>query len=118
MYLLDTHTILWTLFNSNNLSGKAKATISSGEKLFLSIASLWEISIKQSIGKLEIDCAVDEIADKCNEFDISILPIEVKHLKYIVRLEDIHRDPFDGLLIAQAITEGMTIITRDAIIPT
>ncbi len=117
MILIDTHTLIYILFASSNLSENARNTISSGEKVYVSIASLWEIAIKQSLGKLELDCSIDDIAAKCSDLEISILPIEPKHLSYISKLPDIHRDPFDRLIISQAITEGMPLVTRDTIIP-
>ena len=117
MILLDTHTLIWTLFDSGNLSENAKKALSSGKKAFVSVASLWEIAIKQSIGKIKLDITINEIAQKCDEYHITILPITAEHLDRIKDLPDIHKDPFDRLLIAQAATENMTLITKDTIIP-
>ena len=117
MILLDTHTLIWTLFDSGNLSENAKKALSSGKKAFVSVASLWEIAIKQSIGKIKLDITINEIAQKCDEYHITILPIPAEHLDRIKDLPDIHKDPFDRLLIAQAATENMTLITKDTIIP-
>ena len=83
----------------------------------MSVASLWEISIKQSLGKLNITNSICDIAEKCKETDISILTIEPKHLDYIKKLPDIHKDPFDRLIVSQAITENLHVVSKDGIIP-
>ena len=76
-------------------------------------ASLWEIAIKQSIGKLDIEVTSAELADKCAEAGIDILSITPKHLDYISKLPSIHNDPFDRLIISQAVTEGLSLVTKD-----
>ncbi len=75
MFLLDTHTLLWFLFNNDQISDKAKKTICEADQVFVSIASLWEIAIKQSIGKLEIDESIEKIASVCRDKDIQIIGI-------------------------------------------
>ena len=91
--------------------------IETDNDLYVSIASLWEISIKQSIGKLDIDASPIDISSTCEEMDIHMLPISPQHLSLIQKLPDIHRDPFDRLIIAQATYEGAVIITKDSIMP-
>ena len=113
MTLIDTHVLLWTLFNGDNISADAKAKMTDGDKVFVSVASLWEIAIKQSIGKLDTGHSICEIEGMCKEAKISILPIGAKHLDYINQLPLIHNDPFDRLIVSQAITEGMTLISKD-----
>lgn len=81
--------------------------------MFVSIASLWEIAIKQSIGKLEIDESIEKIASVCRDKDIQIIGIRPDQIEVIKTLPDIHKDPFDRLLIAQATVDNLTIITRD-----
>ncbi len=117
MVLLDTHTLIWFMFDDSKLSETALQTIKTEDKVFVSIASLWELSIKQSLGKIDLAYSVKEIADKCNDANIIILPIEPNHLDSIKTLPDIHKDPFDRLLIAQATAEGMALVTKDTIIP-
>ena len=73
MILLDTHTLLWSRFDDSKLSQKAKKKIETTEKVFVSIASFWEVAIKQSIGKLTIDKTITEIASDCVENDIQVL---------------------------------------------
>lgn len=117
MILIDTHTLIWFMFDDSQLSEVALSKIKSEDKVYVSVASLWEIAIKQSLGKLKITNSIQDITDKCAEADILILPLEPKHLDYIKELPDIHRDPFDRLIISQVVTEGMTLITKDNTIP-
>ena len=117
MYLLDTHTLLWFLRDSPQLSKKALDIITTENKVYVSIASLWEIAIKKSIGKLEFEHSIEKIAELCHEKDILILQIQPKYFDKIIKLPNIHNDPFDRLIISQAIIENLVIITKDTIIP-
>jgi PIN domain nuclease of toxin-antitoxin system len=117
MYLLDTHTLLWYLRDSQELSELARQTIDNADYVAVSIASLWEIAIKRSIGKLQISMGPFALELLCRERDIAVLPIRSVVLEKIQTLPKIHRDPFDRLLIAQALENSMTIITRDKTIP-
>ena len=117
MYILDTHTLLWYLSDSNELSVNARNTINDAEYVCISVASLWEIAIKHSIGKLDLELSISQIEELCLDKDIYILPIKGNHLDELDKLPNHHNDPFDRLIICQAIAENMTIITRDTIIP-
>lgn len=117
MYLLDTHTLLWTLFKEDSLSVNAKKVILEDNDIFVSIASLWEIAIKQSIGKLEISESIESIAKICKKEGFYILSIKPSHLDYLKKLPQIHGDPFDRLIISQATIEKLTIVTKDAKFP-
>ncbi|MGI5079001.1 type II toxin-antitoxin system VapC family toxin [Treponema denticola] len=117
MYLLDTHTLLWFLRDSPQLSKKALEIITTENKVYVSIASLWEIAIKKSIGKLEFEHSIEKIAELCHEKDILILQIQPKYFDKVIKLPNIHNDPFDRLIISQAIIENLLIITKDTIIP-
>ncbi len=117
MYILDTHTLLWYLRDSEELSDTARNTINDAEYICTSAVSLWEIAIKHSIGKLNLEFSISQIEELCSEKDIYILLIKGNHLDELDKLPDYHNDPFDRLIICQAITENMTIITRDSIIP-
>ncbi|QTQ13612.1 type II toxin-antitoxin system VapC family toxin [Treponema parvum] len=117
MYLLDTHTFLWFLHNSPHISQKALNIIGTEEQIYVSIASFWEIAIKKSIGKLKIEYPIQKIETLCCEKDISLLHITSKHLDTLISLPNIHNDPFDRLLISQAMSENLSIITKDSIIP-
>jgi len=117
MYIIDTHALLWYLRNSGDLSELALNTMNTTELIYTSVASLWEIAIKQSIGKLDLDFSITQIENLCNEKDIQILPIKSKHLDKLKNLPKYHGDPFDRLIISQALAENLTIITRDSTIP-
>lgn len=116
MCLIDTHTLIWTLFDSTKLSDRARRAVAEADRVFVSIVSLWEIAIKQNIGKLEIDSTIEEIAKNSNEAGIEILNILPKHLDAMKRLPRIHGDPFDRLIVAQALEENLVVVTRDSII--
>ncbi|UTC67659.1 MULTISPECIES: type II toxin-antitoxin system VapC family toxin [unclassified Treponema] len=117
MYLLDTHTLLWFLNDSPKLSKRALEIITTEGKIFFSIVSLWEIAIKKTIGKLDLDSSISEIEALCYEKDISLIQIKAKHLDKIIELPNIHSDPFDRLIIAQSIIENLILITKDINIP-
>lgn len=112
--LLDTHSFIWFVNGDENLSAKAKKEIlkPSNTKL-ISIASIWEMAIKTSLGKLKIHRPFKEVLNQINENGFEILPIDFEHTLLVNQLEFHHRDPFDRLIIAQAISEGLTIMTRD-----
>ena len=114
MYLMDTCALLWFLDNDGQLSKKAKDIIGKSEELYLSIASLWEIAIKKSINKLDIEESVTDIEKICDEYRITILPIKTRYLERMQILPMIHADPFDRLIIAAALEEGMRLITHDS----
>lgn len=118
MYLLDTNALLYFLYDSTKLSKKASDIIyRSNEKIHVSIASFWEIAIKSSIGKLEIKSSICKIAETCEKEQLAILSIKPLHLDNIQQLPRIHGDPFDRLIISQAMTENLVVITKDGMIP-
>ncbi len=118
MYLLDTNALLYFLYDSEKLSQKASDIIYHNDaKICVSIVSMWEIAIKSSIGKLQIKSSISKIADTCEKEQFEILPIKPFHLDEIGRLPAIHGDPFDRLIISQAISENLVIVTRDETIP-
>ncbi len=119
-YLLDTHTILWYLFGDSRLSKNAKEIIESNI-CFYSYASFWEISIKQSLKKLDFTHTVYEIDEMCISAGFRKLPITLDDFNRVRNLpfqENVkHNDPFDRILISQAIENDLTIITTDGKIP-
>ncbi len=117
MYIADTHTLLWFLYNDGNISNNAKSIMEESEYICVSIASLWEIAIKQCLGKIENQDSIESMASICIMNNINILEIMPKHLDCLKLLPSIHKDPFDRLIIAQAMANNMTIVTRDKIIP-
>ena len=111
--LLDTHALLWWLDANPLLSEKAKSYIADGSNLvFVSAVIIWEIRIKQALGKLEIPSNFRQVLEK-QPFEM--LAFIAEHAHAVGDLPAIHRDPFDRMLIAQAKVEGFTIVTRDSI---
>ena len=113
-YLIDTHTLLWH-FNGDKQMSNSAIEILKNNKLekYISIASVWEIAIKLGIGKLVLDFSFNEIEENLTGSNISLLNISVKHTQQIISLPLHHRDPFDRMIIAQSITENLTIISKD-----
>ena len=113
--LLDTHTALWMVNEHEKLSSNAKAMLlNDANTLYFSIASLWEIAIKISIGKLlDLNGGVEVFVAQINDMPVNLLPITSRYVKIVETLPFIHRDPFDRMLVATAKSEGMTILTTD-----
>lgn len=115
-YLLDTHAILWYAQGSDELSSTAK-TLMENEECFYSMVSLWEIAIKQKLGKLDETISIMELEDFCKNAGFKYLPLISEYVEHTKFLEFIHKDPFDRLLISCAQCKNLTFITRDTIIP-
>ena len=114
-YILDTHTFIWFSEDDKKLSRTAaKAITNKSNECFISIVSLWKISIKCNLGKLTLLAPFSSIYGFLKENKIEILPIEFSHLQTLLELEHFHKDPFDRLIVAQTITENITIITSDS----
>ena len=112
--LLDTHALIWYAEGNNKLSMKAKAELENSNNLkFVSIASLWEIAIKASLNKIELKKTFKEVIRFLINNNIDLLPIKIEQLNTLLDLPYHHKDPFDRLIIAQAITENITIISVD-----
>jgi PIN domain nuclease of toxin-antitoxin system len=117
--LLDTHTAFWYFAGIPELSLKAKAAIeNSGNEIYVSIISAWEIAIKRSLerGKTSL-CGVAEFLDEIAAGGFELLTLEPHHVRTVEALPYHHRDPFDRLLIATAIAEDMTFISADENVP-
>ena len=115
-YLLDTHAILWYVDAAQELP-LALRDLMDESACFYSVASLWEIAIKQSLGRLNRNITVSEYDNICRQAGFIRLHIQPSHLEHIKNLPDIHRDPFDRLLVAQAQEEQLVLITHDRMIP-
>jgi len=112
--LLDTHAFIWFINGDNQLPKKViKLIEDSNNQCFLSIASIWEIAIKVSLGRLVLKSEFNHIQQLIIKNDFEILPIHFDHLISIQKLEFFHRDPFDRLIISQAIAEDFIIISKD-----
>jgi PIN domain nuclease of toxin-antitoxin system len=119
-FLLDTHSFIWFFKGNSKLSHKAKELIDDESNTkFISIVSAWEMTIKQSKGSdfLDLGTTVDEfIQQKLVYNDFQVLPINLSHLKFLASLpsSEKHKDPFDRLLVAQAIAEDLELISCDS----
>ena len=112
--LLDTHALIWFISGSKELSQAAQSSIEADDaNNFVSIANLWEIAIKISLGKLELKTPFKEIGRQISENGFEILPVTFEDTLTVSTLPFLHRDPFDRIIIAQAITNGLTIISKD-----
>lgn len=110
--LIDTHALLWWLSDNPKLGTKARHQIATCETAYVSIASLWEIVIKKGIGKLEAD--LHSIFDAIQKNGFANLSIEPRHLLSLDQLPDYHRDPFDRIIISQAQSDNLRILTVDS----
>ena len=110
-YLLDTHVLLWWLCESPHLSREVQERICDPRnRVFVSVAAVWEMIIKRSLGRLDFPADLQEVL---RENDISLLDVDIRHVLKVADLPTIHRDPFDRIQIAQAQIESLVLITRD-----
>lgn len=116
--ILDTHALIWFFEGDANLSEKALEAIENVEnKKFVSIASLWEIAIKTSLGKLTLQKPLDLFLSELIKSDVEVLQISFAHILLVSQLDFFHKDPFDRIIIAQAITEQFWVATKDPNFP-
>ena len=113
-YLLDTHIALWLLTDNQQLSPKARQAISSpNHRIYASVASLWEVAIKHKKYPDDMPLGSGTMARLLQQSNVLLLPIKLAHIVATETLPDIHKDPFDRLLIAQAVSEPMRFLTHD-----
>lgn len=115
--MMDTHVFLWWIWNSENLSNRSREILLDEEhEFYLSVASMWELSIKVGLGKLALAKPVDRfLSDHLASNDFNRLNITLPHVAGVSTLPLHHRDPFDRLLVSQALVEGMPILGADRI---
>lgn len=115
-YLLDTHSLIWFLSGDNQLSAHARQLIEDeSNEIFVSIASLWEMSIKVSLGKLDLNQPFQQLFPaQLENNSIAILSISMSHLSALCTLPFHHRDPFDRLIIAQSLFDNLPVIGVDS----
>lgn len=110
--LLDSHILLWWAAGDKRLGARAsELLIDTDSDLFMSAASWWELSLKRSLGRLRVDLVQTRHA--LQERSVSILPVTVEHAEAAAALPALHGDPFDHMLVAQAATAGLRLLTRD-----
>lgn len=115
-YLLDTHTLIWVLDNNPSISPKSLEIIENTQNtIFVSVVSIWEISIKKALGKFDFEgIAIEELPRYLKEMVFDILPLNLNDTASFHRLEAYyHRDPFDRMLIWQSINNNYALITKD-----
>jgi PIN domain nuclease of toxin-antitoxin system len=118
--LVDTNALLWIMNGSPQLSRRAGAAIKDVEnEVFVSIGSVWEAAIKYRSGKLPQAAAlIDDPGKVLSNFDFTPLPLQLEHAKLAGMLSSSHKDPFDRMLAAQALLEGLTLVSADAVFDT
>ena len=109
--LLDTQIFLWSVTDDRKLTKAARKLILDADDVFVSSASIWEASIKAGLGKLDVD--VNLLVSEIEASGFSELPVRAVHAAMVRDLPDIHRDPFDRLLVAQALSEPLRLLTSD-----
>lgn len=110
--LLDSHIFLWAVSGSRRLKPAARRAMESADAVFVSAASLWEVAIKVRLGKIDVDPA--NLCAAIEESGFVELPVRASHTTILGQLPLHHRDPFDRMLVAQAISEPLRLLTADA----
>jgi PIN domain nuclease of toxin-antitoxin system len=115
--LIDTHIFIWYIQNSEKLPSSVTTLINNGSnEILFSIASIWEMAIKQSTGKLNLGVPyIGFIQEQMRLNNIELLPISLNHIEVVTTLPFHHRDPFDRILIAQAIMENIVLVSADSV---
>jgi PIN domain nuclease of toxin-antitoxin system len=114
--LIDTHTLLWFLDDDSRLASSIKQQIENAETVLVSIASIWEIAIKMNIGKLTLKTPFVSIQQNLNTLGIDVTPVTFADTETYLSLPLHHRDPFDRILVAQAINRNLVLVSRDALL--
>lgn len=112
--LLDTHIFLWCVKDDKQLGAAARQAIAGATEVYVSSATIWEATIKKALGKLHVD--IDELVLAIAASGFIELPVSARHAAAVSRLQNVHRDPFDRILIAQALTEPLRFLTADSIL--
>jgi PIN domain nuclease of toxin-antitoxin system len=112
--LLDTHAFLWFVAGDKRLSARARRALERDDaRPMLSVASVWEMAIKSSLGRLDLPEPLERYLARKLSTNLQLLPLEIGHVLAVERLPFHHQDPFDRVLVAQATAERMPIVTRD-----
>lgn len=115
--LLDTHIALWALLDSVKLPSKARNLIlDTGNSIYVSVASVWEVAIKHSMKPHEMPISADIFVSKCREAGYSFISLSTDDILYLPHLVNVHKDQFDRALICQAVVRNMVLVTNDSLI--
>ena len=112
MVPIDTHVLIWALYDPEQLSVSAMKAIRDND-CCVSIASLWEMSVKMAKGRLKLRESIMTVAERCQAMGVEILPITPEHCERFQGLPKYHKDPFDRMIVAQSLAEGYTLVTKD-----
>jgi PIN domain nuclease of toxin-antitoxin system len=112
--LVDTNALIWFLVDDQELSAAARDAIRTSDEVFVSAVSLWEIAIKSARGRLDVP---DDLEARLSALGFLELPVAWRHARISGQLEPHHGDPFDRMLVAQALVDDLTVVTRDREIP-
>jgi PIN domain nuclease of toxin-antitoxin system len=117
--LLDTHVLIWWIENNRRLGKRAKAIIADDRtNVWISAATVWEISVKAAANRLDVHASfVDQLSTELSRSGFRPLAIGFEHAFAVRKLPLLHADPFDRMLVAQALCEGLTLVTADTILP-
>ena len=114
--LVDTQAFIWFVEDDKQLPSKVKKELEDiDNSIIISIASLWEMTIKMTLGKLQLGCQIEEMIDKVYQNGFEILPILPDHIIKLSKLDYFHRDPFDRIIISQGLSENMVIVSSDKV---
>jgi len=114
--LVDTQAFIWFVEDDKQLPAKIKIELEDiDNSIVISIASLWEMAIKMTLGKLQLGCNIEEMIDKVYQNGFEILPILPDHIIKLSKLDYFHRDPFDRIIISQGLSENMVIVSSDKV---
>ena len=112
--LLDTHAFIWAVTGDRALTAAARRLINKAEAVYVSAVSIWEVAIKAPLGKIDADC--DELLDAIEASGFIELAVSARHASAVAKLPPLHKDPFDRLLIAQAQTEPLRLLSADPVL--
>ena len=114
--LLDTHAFLWWVMDDERLPARARTAITAADRVYVSVASCWEMAIKASLGKLTLPQPLDRfLAEHLGRNAFTVLPIDLAHVAAVSTLAFHHRDPFDRVLAAQARHESLPLVSADPV---
>lgn len=114
--LLDTHIALWAVTAHPSLSPQARKIILDADEVFVSVASTWEIAVKHSLGKGDMPVSAAQALQAFTDAGYVLLDIKPEHTIKVEELPPIHKDPFDRMLVAQALCEPLVLVTRDLMV--